>query len=901
MLPAQLYRFGFTIAGMALLSFSCKGQILQGFIRDSTGSPVAFATVAVSYLDGAVLSYTTANESGSFRLSFQTNTDSLLISARCLGYIGQTVPLARPDWEHPVEITLTPIGMPLREVVVREEALPVVVRNDTIEYNAASFSDSTEFSVEDLLKKLPGIQVNENGTITLNGQPVEKVMIEGDDLFGNNYQLATRNVRANNISRIQAIQNYQDNPLMKRFQESNRLVLNLVFKEEKKRANSGSMVVGSGYGDEVKGFLHLNLFSLSRKDKLYLIGNANNTGENSLGNISSFGRDLNAGGSNLQDNPLRPQSPVNRPAMEQNGLPAPFTQTNRTGLLFLGHILPFSPTGKIRLSAWAGRETLRQNARSDTRYLLDSELLQITESKTQRHTGNLFNAQAETEWAAPDGRHLLRGFVKMEGAPQQFSALYSRQSAATDQKINTDQEDKNRSGFAAFEYTTQLDSTNTLLFSAKYADIHNVNALISEYPYYPFFFMADTDFTKLAQDCRYGQSVGNTYIRWLRSTSRFIWSFDAGYHHRNEQLGSGFTLHDNTNDTWQPADASAQNESLTVQKWYSSGSIARTWGPIYSRLRLRIARIQVLSNTQRNPTYWAPESSFYLRYEPDTYNSLDISYQYDLDVPFITQVFSSPLFTDYQSLRRGLPDYTLLPGHKGRIHYRFNDPIKQFAWNLGASARYAPEAFGNRFDIDPYLSIQEGFRPAPVVRYSLDGSASRFFPFISSRVELGVDLSSSRGQSRVNSDALRTLDSRTMSGKLSYGTGFDGWVNGILTNQLLLFTSINHTNGVSTNLSTRFWSSALTLTIEPTPKLDIKLNLYRADTRSAGVPPMVFWAADGVCSWFVPRWRSFFQLSGFNLLNTRLFEQGLSDGFYQINTGIFAVRPFFLFTWDHSF
>lgn len=901
MFATYFFRTVVVMAIMTQFSSWCTGQVLKGQVRDNIAVPIAFATVVVSNTNGAILVYGTADEQGHFRLSVQTDADSLLISARCLGYIGQTVPLARPDWEHPVDITLTPIGMPLREVVIREDALPVVVRNDTIEYNAASFSDSTEFSVEDLLKKLPGIKVNENGTISLNGQPVEKVMIEGDDLFGANYQLATRNVRANNIARIQAIQNYQDNPLMKRFQESDRLVINLVFKEEKKRANSGSMVVGSGYGDDVKGFLHLNLFSLSRKDKLYLIGNANNTGENSLGNISSFGRDLNAGGSNLQDNPLRPQSPVNRPAMEQNGLPAPFTQANRTGLLFLGHILPFSPTGKIRLSAWAGREAIRQDARSDTRYLLDSELLQITESKTQRHTGNLFNAQAETEWAAPDGRHLLRGFVKMEGAPQQFSALYSRQSAAADQKINTDQEDKNSTGFAAFEYTTQLDSTNTLLVSAKYADCHNNSALTSEYPYYSLFFMADSGFTQLTQDCRYRQNVGSTYVRWLHKAWRFNWSFDAGYHHRNERLYSGFTLRNNANETWQPAGAGARNENLTVQKWYSSGSVARTWGPIYSRLRLRIARIQVLSDTQHDPTYWAPESSFYLRYEPDSYNSLDISYQYDLDVPFITQVFRSPLFTDYQSLRRGWPDYSLLPGHKGRIHYRFNDPVKQFAWNLGASARYAPEAFGNRFDIDPYLSIQEGFRPAPAVRYSMDGSVSRFFPFISSRVELGVDLSSSRGQSRVNTDALRTLDSRTMSGTLTYGTGFDGWVNGILTNQFLLYTSINQTDGVRTNLSTRFWSSALTITIEPTPKLDIKLNLYRADTRSAGVPPMVFWAADGVFSWFVPRWRSFFQLSGFNLLNTRLFEQGLSDDFYQINTGIVAVRPFFLFTWDHSF
>ncbi len=902
MLQSVFLRIVLCVIFITQAFFSVQGQSIQGYVRDTTGNAISFASVLLKDpSNNSVLSYTTTDDLGFFKIPLKNQPDSLILSARCIGFNPTNSTLFRSAFENIQEIFLSPIGMPLREVVVRGEALPVVVRSDTIEYNAASFSDSTEFSVEDLLKKLPGMQVNENGTITLNGQAVEKVMIEGDDLFGSNYQLATRNVRADNIARIQAIQRYQDNPLLKRFQDSDRLVLNLVFKEEKKRANSGSMVVGSGYGEELKGFLHLNFFSLSKKDKLYLIGNANNTGESNLSDIPSLGRNAGSGNNYLQDSPLNPRSPIFVPALSQNGLPTPYTSDNRSAILFAGQIIPLSPLAKLRLSAWTGYENLQQKNQTDTHYLLDQDGLDLFESRKFGQKGALYNGQAEAEWTAPSERHILRGFARFNSTPQEYSNKLDRQTPGLEQRAATLQKDKSRNALASFEYTTAPDTTSTLSISAKLADYSYISELSSDYPYYPVFFGADPSFSNLFQGALYRQQACKINTRWLHRNGRFFWSLDAGYLLKKEQLNADFALQNPGGESWQPGSEYLNAERLSAEKWFAGASASRQWGVFNARIRLQFSNIQ-LQTTGLNPEKsWIPEASASVRYSPDIYSNFDISYNYSRNLPSLSLIYPSYLFADYQTLSRGLHDLNLRPEHYGRLSYRFNNPIEQFSWHLSASITVNPTDFGDRFAITPSLMIREGLWPVAASRFNIEGSVSRFFPAISSRFEIVLEFSRNLDQNQINNAQLSQLNSRIYGGAFKYGTGFEGWLNLQLSNQLSVFLALNPQGGEQQEVQTLNWFSTLTLLAKFSKKFDFKLNVYEASTLNTGKPAVNYWATDGVASLFLPRWRSYFQLSGFNLLNTRLFEQGFSDGFYQSSTGIVAVRPFFLFTWDHNF
>ncbi|MEQ1744565.1 MAG: carboxypeptidase-like regulatory domain-containing protein [Saprospiraceae bacterium] len=207
--------FPCALALVLLFPLGVQGQTrLTGTVRDSAGNPILLASVVAGHCrETRVLAYTTADETGAFALALpRHDCDTLLLTVRALGY--QTLALRWATASAgPRDLRLG--GSVLREVVVRAAAPPVVVRSDTTEFRAASFSDSTEFSVEDLLKKIPGGRVSENGLISYNGKTVERVLIEGDDLFSLQYPLATRNLRADMVDKIQAIDRYQENPCSK--------------------------------------------------------------------------------------------------------------------------------------------------------------------------------------------------------------------------------------------------------------------------------------------------------------------------------------------------------------------------------------------------------------------------------------------------------------------------------------------------------------------------------------------------------------------------------------------------------------------------------------------------------------------------------------------------------------
>ncbi|MDO8365236.1 MAG: carboxypeptidase-like regulatory domain-containing protein, partial [Saprospiraceae bacterium] len=219
------------------------GQSIVGLVHDSLNNPISFASVvATSCQDDQVLAFTNTDDQGRFQLTVKTGCDSITVAARSLGYRTKSYRIAIRDL--PAEREFVLASTVLEEVMVHGKTPPVIARNDTTEYNVASFSDSTEVSVEDLLKKLPGVRVAENGLITYNGKTVERVMIDGDDLFSQNYTLATRNIRADLISKVQVIDRFQENPLLKGIQESDRMVMNLKIKPERKRTLSGNAELG---------------------------------------------------------------------------------------------------------------------------------------------------------------------------------------------------------------------------------------------------------------------------------------------------------------------------------------------------------------------------------------------------------------------------------------------------------------------------------------------------------------------------------------------------------------------------------------------------------------------------------------------------------------------------------
>ena len=170
----------------------------------------------------------------------------------------------------------------LEEVVVQGKKRPFQIKKDTVIYTVDAYKDGTERKVEDLLKNLPGIEVDsKTGTVKYNGKSVETVMLEGDNLFGYNYTLGTKNINIDIVKSVEAIENYSENKLLKGIESSEKVALNLKLKSGKTDF-SGSIDANQGYSDnlEVRSDASINILGINKTFKSFGGSAFNNVGKN---------------------------------------------------------------------------------------------------------------------------------------------------------------------------------------------------------------------------------------------------------------------------------------------------------------------------------------------------------------------------------------------------------------------------------------------------------------------------------------------------------------------------------------------------------------------------------------------------------------------------------------------
>ncbi|MEO9872198.1 carboxypeptidase-like regulatory domain-containing protein [Ekhidna sp.] len=269
---------------MSLLgSLTAKAQnhiFLKGQTRDSTYAPIAFANVmAIDTATKEMKAFAVTDIKGGFQLRLQEN----IVYELKVTYVG-FVPISQylqleKALDDPLMIIMKEAVNSLDEVTVVAE-MPVLVRGDTISYKAEAFTNGDERKLEDVLAELPGFDIKENGDIEVQGEKVDKVLVDGKEFFQGDTKLATKNIPADVVDRVQVLQNYNDIQPMQGLNSDNQLALNIELKADKKRIVFGDIEAGGG--PEKRYFGHANTFYYAPETSINFIGDANNVGELAL-------------------------------------------------------------------------------------------------------------------------------------------------------------------------------------------------------------------------------------------------------------------------------------------------------------------------------------------------------------------------------------------------------------------------------------------------------------------------------------------------------------------------------------------------------------------------------------------------------------------------------------------
>jgi len=292
--------FFLTLAFLASILVSNAQKVptsVTGVVVDTAQKiALSYTTVSlVSSKDSSLVSFALSNEEGRFTISGITKPGNYLLSASFVGYGAVWFPVTI-ELGKKLDIgnlILTDIKY-LKEVVVTAKRPPIEMKNDTLEFNTENFKTQPNAVVEDLLKRLPGVTIDADGTVRVNGQKINKVLVNGREFFSGDPKMATKNLDADAVDKVQLFDKKSAQSEFTGFDDGrSEKAINLKLKKDRDNAVFGRVTAAKGDENRYSGKTNLNKFKGEKQ--LSFIGMANNVNEQgfTMNDIMNFTGDLN--------------------------------------------------------------------------------------------------------------------------------------------------------------------------------------------------------------------------------------------------------------------------------------------------------------------------------------------------------------------------------------------------------------------------------------------------------------------------------------------------------------------------------------------------------------------------------------------------------------------------------
>jgi hypothetical protein len=271
---------------VTLLHFSGFAQFLSGRVVDTQRHPLQGVSIrAYKPQENITQSFAITNSKGQFQFNKPFSSDSIKLVVASMGFATMERIIKKTDLIQ--DFILTPQAIELREVIVKTP--PVRISHDTISYDIKQFGNNADRNLGDVLKKLPGVELSENGTIKYNGESINKYYTEGKDLFEGKYKIANDNFRWQDIERVEILENHQPINVLKDIVYSEKAGLNVVFKESARAKWIKTVQIGGGFNaDSFQYDNTLNAIKIAKNNQSFSILKSNNIGFDLLSSTQYF-------------------------------------------------------------------------------------------------------------------------------------------------------------------------------------------------------------------------------------------------------------------------------------------------------------------------------------------------------------------------------------------------------------------------------------------------------------------------------------------------------------------------------------------------------------------------------------------------------------------------------------
>ncbi len=378
---------GILVILLALMTLGAAAQVKIGgtVLFEGGEEPVAHANIIVQSHDGTKMySFAPADENGRYSFDFRGSDDSLKLSVTSANAKTKILTIAAKS--QTLSIFVEKQVMAIKEVVVRPKS-PVGRRGDTLTYIAGQYRTANDVVVEDIIKKLPGVDVAESGKISYQGRGISKLYVEGMDMLGGRYSVATKNIKAEDIASIKVYENHQAIRALEDVSRPDEAAMDIKLTEEAKGTWTFSLLAGVGYkpwswaGELAAMFFGKNMQSISTYK-------TNNTGDD----VSSEFNSLYGGGIMEAHSILGVQLPTTPPLNENLYL------NNNIHAVSTNFLFKFSETDQLKTNVnYAHDYQTSEGVSTTTRFISGAAPIVINESTYAAQQSDRVNVDLKYE------------------------------------------------------------------------------------------------------------------------------------------------------------------------------------------------------------------------------------------------------------------------------------------------------------------------------------------------------------------------------------------------------------------------------------------------------------------------------------------------------------------------
>ena len=847
---------------LVLASGRAFGQsVISGVVTDSINNPVPYATVFAKNDDpqGKNADAVT-NEQGRYSLTVASGNYTVQFSA--LFYSIEKINLqAVPGINYTHNIVLREQATQLDEVIIQSEKA-ITVKEDTIVFDAKAFAQGNEQVVEDLLKKIPGLTVTADGIIKVGGQEVEKVMIDGDDFFEKGYKLLTKNMPVNPVDKVELLQHYSNNKLLKGVEQSEKVALNLTLKDDYKRQWFGNISGGYGLVSENRYELRTNVMNFGKKNKYYFLGNVNNTGIDATGDINHLIRPYKTDepggiGDDQFANTLLSLN-MYQPQLKQKRV-----NFNNAEMVSLNAIYTLSPKVKLKTLGFFNSDENSFFRNSYETFFAGGTNFTNTEKLQVRNNKITGFGKAELAYDISKTKVLqYTGKFNSTGEKGRSNLLFNGDF------LNEKLRSQNQLIDQHLVFTNKVRDSKALILSARYINEETPQNYGANQFIYQELFGTDADNVKQYSQnkMQYGGVQAQLLTRGKNGGSGLL---EAGSQIRFDDLTSYFKLYNGPVAVLQPQ--GYQNDvQYVVSDTYLKGSYRFVFKKfaLFSQLDLHQFYNELQLGGKKSsqaPFFINPRVG--LEWAINAKNKIKTSYSFNQSNATVMDVYNNYIQTDFRVFSKGTGTFNQLDASSASLNYNYGSWGDNFFAHAFIVYTKNHDFFSTNTRVEQNFSQSEKIIIKNREFLLFSAEADRYIKPISATLKATFGGSQYNYKNIVNNSVLREVTSTLVYWGLEVRSGFSGVFNYHIGSRWD-YTEVKTTVSNSYTNNTSF----LDLSFVFSDKFDVEIQSERYHFGNMDSGSNKYYFMDLDARYTVKQNKLTFSLSGQNLFDTKTFR-----------------------------